>query len=81
MYCGETNVGQVVLAHSNSLKHGKGIGTKSHDIPAYLCGLCHSRADGRIGPHLSQQEREMIIYEGVYNSFLWLLREGRLVLK
>lgn len=81
MYCKEPNHGQVVLCHSNSTQHGKGMGIKAHDIPCYLCNLCHDLADGRIGKHLTLPERNAILYEGVYNSVLWLLQEGKLVLK
>ena len=39
--CG-ANDGTIVWAHSNSQKHGKGMGTKAHDLfGAYLCHECH----------------------------------------
>jgi hypothetical protein len=48
--CG-ANDGTVVWAHSNSQKHGKGIGIKAHDLfGAYLCYRCH--ADYDAGKHL-----------------------------
>jgi hypothetical protein len=74
MYCKEPNHGQVVSCHMNSLKHGKGTGVKAHDIPCYLCKKCHDMADGRVAPHLNKTERDLILYEGVYNTFLWFLR-------
>jgi RNA polymerase subunit RPABC4/transcription elongation factor Spt4 len=39
--CGADD-GTVVWAHSNSSKHGKGMGIKAHDLfGAYLCSKCH----------------------------------------
>lgn len=35
----------VVAAHSNQVRHGKGMGIKAHDLPAYLCGQCHAWLD------------------------------------
>lgn len=36
-------------AHSNQLRHGKGTGTKAHDLfGAYLCQRCHDWFDGRV---------------------------------
>lgn len=36
----------IVWAHSNSQKHGKGMGIKAHDLfGAYLCHKCHSAYD------------------------------------
>jgi len=81
MYCSEPNHGQVVSCHMNSLKHGKGMGIKPHDIPCYLCKICHSMADGTMAPKMTRVERDNILYEGVYNTFLWLLRDGRLEVK
>tara|TARA_R110000772_G_scaffold4094_3_gene14466 strand:+ start:6059 stop:6388 length:330 start_codon:yes stop_codon:yes gene_type:complete len=38
----------VVLCHSNSSKHGKGMGTKAHDFFAvWGCHACHDWLDGR----------------------------------
>jgi len=39
--CG-ANDGTIVWAHSNSQRHGKGMGIKAHDLfGAYLCAKCH----------------------------------------
>lgn len=39
--CG-ANDGTIVFAHSNSQKHGKGMGIKAHDLfGAFLCHQCH----------------------------------------
>jgi hypothetical protein len=79
--CMEHNYGQVVAAHSNSLSDGKGMGLKSHDIPAYLCDNCHGIVDGRIARDWEQRQREMLFYTSVYNTFLWLLQSGHLEVK
>lgn len=44
-FCGRDD-GTVVAAHSNSQRHGKGMGLKAHDVyVAYLCHSCHSFVD------------------------------------
>lgn len=43
--CGADN-GTIVWAHSNSQRHGKGMGIKAHDLfGAYLCHNCHYAYD------------------------------------
>lgn len=43
--CGADD-GTIVWAHSNSQKHGKGMGIKAHDLfGAYLCVKCHNNFD------------------------------------
>jgi hypothetical protein len=43
--CG-ANDSTIVWAHSNSQKHGKGMGMKAHDLfGAYLCHKCHTNYD------------------------------------
>lgn len=43
--CGADD-GTIVWAHSNSQKHGKGMGIKAHDLfGAYLCHTCHTKFD------------------------------------
>ena len=38
----------IVWAHSNSSKHGKGMGIKAHDLfGCYLCARCHAAFDGQ----------------------------------
>jgi hypothetical protein len=44
--CGADD-GTIVWAHSNSSRHGKGMGIKAHDLfGAYLCHKCHREFDG-----------------------------------
>lgn len=78
MWCHSANHGQVVAAHSNQLRHGKGTGYKAHDVPAYLCNHCHDIVDGRAGKY-NNMEREFIFYEALYDSFVWLLQNRYLV--
>jgi len=43
--CGADD-GTIVWAHSNTQRHGKGMGIKAHDLfGAYLCHKCHSAYD------------------------------------
>jgi hypothetical protein len=77
MLCREPNTGNIVLAHSNCLADGKGMGMKAHDIPCYLCPTCHDYIDGRL-TDWSLTDRERMRLEGTYNSVLWLLQEGYL---
>jgi hypothetical protein len=80
--CGVKNFGQVVACHSNCTRHGKGMGFKAHDIPAYLCNTCHDLVDGRSQINVTTREyRELVFMESVYKTFLWLLAEGHLVVK
>lgn len=82
MYCGEANRGQIVLCHLRSIKYGAGTGIKPHDLPIYLCNLCHDLTDGRIGSSVTTKEqKELVLYEGLYRSVLWLLESGYLVVK
>ncbi len=62
MGCGLVNFDgqQLCLAHSNSLRHGRGVGHKSKDVyGAYLCASCHDAVDGRKGGHSKAEKRDM----------------------
>ena len=63
--------GRVVLAHSNHLQDGKGMGIKAHDVPCFVCGTCHRLID--------EEGREDIRLDATYNSVAWCLSEGHLV--
>jgi hypothetical protein len=79
MSCGEKQYGQVVACHSNLIKHGKGTGIKAHDLAAYLCATCHGIVDGRtLARTYTPQERLILFYEALYETWLWLMREGHL---
>lgn len=75
MHCGVRNRGDVVACHSNSQEHGKGLGLKAHDVPAYLCRECHDLIDGRAG-NLSGVEKVLMFLNAAYKSTVWLLQEG-----
>ena len=52
-----------------------------HDIVAYLCTNCHDMADGRLGATvMDKKDRELLLYEGIYRTFLWLLETKQLAL-
>ena len=80
MRCGAWNEGQIVAAHSNSLTHGKGMGQKSHDLPAYLCWRCHDLIDGRT-PGLTPEERDLQHLQAFYLTWLWLMESGNLAVR
>lgn len=69
--CGADD-GTIVWAHSNSQKHGKGMGIKAHDLfGCYLCHKCHLiydighpsgyQTDKKLDWFLEMWERSMII--------------------
>jgi hypothetical protein len=78
MCCSTPNMGQVVGAHSNKLRHGKGKGIKAHDLVAYLCQLCHDTYDGRIASSLTRDDKDLMFLDAYYASMLWLFQSGRL---
>jgi hypothetical protein len=79
VHCGVKNFGQVTACHSNSQRHGKGMGLKAHDVPAYLCCSCHDLVDGRSEAMLlTRADRDTLFLDCVYKTFLWLLQEGHL---
>lgn len=74
--CRATNVGQVVAAHSNQLRDGKGRGLKAADYRiAYLCHICHSEIDQ--GMKLSRAERVEMWEDAHRNSIGWLFATER----
>ena len=74
-HCGALNTGQVVACHVNSLRLGKGMGQKAHDVPAYLCRECHDLLDGRRGS-LTRHEKLVMFLAAAYDSMVWLLQAG-----
>lgn len=75
--CQRPNDGTVVAAHSNAQRHGKGIGLKAHDLPAYVCIACHDEIDGRSGSY-GRPMREALWADAMFGSMLWLLQDGHL---
>ena len=66
--------GSIVGAHSNRQQDGKGMGTKAHDLLAYLCPTCHRYVDG----DGDKEVRHNFFLQAVYNTVLWLLKNGHL---
>ena len=74
--CQATNVGQVVAAHSNQLRDGKGRGLKADDFRvAYICGKCHHELDQ--GAKMSRAERVEFWEEAHRHTIGWLFKSGR----
>jgi uncharacterized protein YlaI len=83
MSCGKPNDGTVVACHSNAQRHGKGMGLKAHDLPAFLCRECHDYIDGRNQRSMTGWDthagyRQQVWADAMFQSFLWLLQEGHL---
>lgn len=75
--CQATNVGQVVAAHSNQLRDGKGKGLKADDFRiAYLCGACHYELDQ--GKNMSRDGRILFWENAHRNTIGWLFKSGRI---
>lgn len=72
MLCGKFNNGDVVAAHSNSLLHGKGTGTKAHDFfVAFLCYECHRQIDQ--GKDWSREEKDENWRTAFDRSWIYML--------
>jgi hypothetical protein len=75
--CGAPNVGQIVAAHSNQLRDGKGKSIKASDAAvAFLCDRCHHEIDqGRV---LSKDGRVLLWEEAHRATMRWLIESGHL---
>lgn len=69
--------GSVAGAHSNRQRDGKGLGIKAHDLLAYLCPTCHLYVDG----DGDREERHNFFLQAVYNTVLWMLKNGHMDVK
>lgn len=75
MSCGKINQGDVVAAHSNQLRDGKGTGIKAHDFRiAYLCHSCHMDIDQ--GRQMNKAEKQEAWEEAHRKSIEWLFLSG-----
>ena len=80
MNCGKSNHDDVVAAHSNQLRDGKGRGLKAHDYRiAFLCYVCHLDLDQ--GKDMSKQERVEMWEEAHRKSIGWLCESMRMIVK
>lgn len=78
--CQSTNVGQVVAAHSNQLRDGKGKGLKADDFRiAFLCHTCHHELDQ--GSKMTREERVAFWERAHRNTIGWLFKSGRVIVK
>ena len=72
----QSGVNPSVPAHSNLLRHGRGIAHRSHDVFAVpSCGPCHYQFD--YGHTLSRAEREQIWQRAFEDYQLWLWETGK----
>ena len=66
------SVGSTVVAHSNSLSHGRGFAHKSPDyMVAYLCMNCHDRVDGRAGGLTKEEKRDLWLSAWLRTVSIW----------
>lgn len=79
--CGQWNTGgNIVPAHSNQSRDGKGKGYKAHDYRvAALCHSCHTELDQ--GNKWTLVEKRMIFDEAHRATIGWLIESGRLEVK
>lgn len=70
------NADLLVLAHSNELVHGRGIGHKSDDIwGCIVCNDCHSFIDGRSG-RLTKANKHAKQRAAWIETMVWWIMEG-----
>jgi hypothetical protein len=79
--CGCINIGgNIVPAHSNQLRDGKGVGIKAHDYrSAAVCAACHAEIDQ--GKNWSKEERLRVWEDAHRKTMAWLIESGKLVVK
>lgn len=69
-----------VWAHSNALRHGKGVGGKSHDIYGFLaCDRCHMQIDH--GGTFNREEKDAIVQRARDDTLKFLVQIGRITFK
>ena len=81
MMCGQPNQGgNIVAAHSNQTRDGKGMGIKAHDCCiAYLCHSCHSLIDQ--GGTFSKSYRFSEWDGACIKTWTWLCQSGHIEVK
>lgn len=66
--------GQIVACHSNLLRHGRGVGHKSHDCFAVAgCTNCHSWLDTSGAP---REEKEQMFMAALERQWLFLFQHN-----
>jgi len=78
MGCRAPNVGQVVSAHSNQGRDGKGMSLKASDAAiAFICHDCHMHVDQGSAPI----EIRTAMWEAAHRATMrWLIESGHLVI-
>ena len=67
------------LAHSNQIKHGKGMGIKSRDEEgAICCDTCHNIIDGRTNVGMNREQRQDMHAQANVRTVIWWKKEGYL---
>lgn len=77
MLCGAHNEGQVVSAHSNQQRDGKGASLKASDAAiGFVCWTCH----GRIDQGNESREIRVELWERAHRATMrWLIENGFLL--
>lgn len=77
MLCGAHNEGQVVSAHSNQQRDGKGASLKASDAAiGFVCWTCH----GRIDQGNESREIRTELWERAHRATMrWLIETGHLL--
>lgn len=77
MSCNRANHGQVVAAHSNQGRDGKGLGIKASDAAvAFLCHDCHMHVDQGSAPAAVRLD----MWEAAHRATMrWLIESGHLI--
>lgn len=77
MLCSVRNEGQVVSAHSNQQRDGKGASIKASDAAiAFLCWTCHGRVDQGNEP----KQVKFDLWDGAHRKTMrWLVESGHFI--
>jgi Protein of unknown function (DUF1364) len=71
-----------ICAHSNKVRHGKGMGFKARDYyVAHCCSSCHDAIDGRLHTHLSPQDMDEFWQRGFERTLDWAFDNGHIEFK
>ena len=69
------NPDTVVFCHINGIRHGHGVGVKTH-FGAYGCSSCHDAIDGRVKTQYQAVELKNALYEAVLETLSKLIDKG-----
>ena len=75
--CGQYSPHGLEPAHSDSQKHGKGMGIKSKDeAGAICCDVCHNIIDGRTSVGMGRLQRQDMHEQANRRTVAWWNKEG-----